>query len=225
MRRCEDTQSYASLVVSLCIENGFSHWVNCGRIFEGWSEICRGKVDQGIEALRAGVAAWQQRGARLWLPIFLILEAEACAKAGLGDAALHAIEEAHIISKDTGEHWAMAEVLRVKARLLLATGRAKADEIETILVNSLDIARRQRARCWELRASCDLARLWQGQGKERKALKLLQPVYDQFTEGLGTADLRDAKALIANLGQKLRWKLTPRESASAAIRAGVRKTV
>src|SRR5262249_21114004 len=142
----------------------------------------------------------------LWLAIFLTLEAEACIKAGRIDAALQAIEKAHTISKNAGELWAIAEVLRVKADLLLATGRAEADEIETILVNSLEIARQQQARCWELRASCDLARLWQGQGegRRRKALKLLQSAYDQFTEGFDTADLRDAKALIRSLRQTIR---------------------
>src|SRR5262249_7359179 len=178
-RRCEDTQSYAGLVVSLCTENGFSHWVNCGRIFEGWAEICRGEADRGIEILRAGVAAWQKGGARLWLPMFRTLEAEACAEAGRGDAALQAIEEALAISKDTGERWAAAEVLRVKARLLQALGRPDVEEIEAILVNSLQMARAQQARCWELRASCDLARVWQSQGQRWKALKLLQSVYDQ----------------------------------------------
>src|SRR5262249_5398509 len=202
-RRYEDTQSYADRIISICRENGFSHWINCGRIFEGLGRISRGDVDQGSELLRAGVASWQERGARLWLPIFLTLEAEAYAEAGRGDAALKAIEKALSISKDTGERWAMAEMLRVKARLLLATGRAEADEIETILVNSLEIARRQQARSWELRASYDLARLWQGQGRERKAIKLLQSVYDQFTEGFDTADLRDAKALIRSLRQTI----------------------
>jgi predicted ATPase len=189
------------LVVSICTENGFSHWLNCGRVLEGWDKICRGEVDQGIEVLRAGVLAWRQRGARLWLPIFLTLEAEAHAEAGRTDAALRVIEEALTISEDTGERWAMAEMLRVKARLLLATGQAEAGEIEIILINSLEIARRQQARCWELRASCDLARLWQrrGEGRRRKALKMLQSVYDQFTEGFDTADLRNAKALIRSL--------------------------
>ena len=134
-RRGEDTQSYPSLVVSLCTEDGFSHWVNCGRILEGWAEICRGKVDEGIKLLRAGVAAWQKAGARLWLPMFLTLEAEACAEAGRGAAALKIIERAIVISKDRGEHWAMAEVLRV---LLQAAGR-EAKEIESILVTSLKL--------------------------------------------------------------------------------------
>jgi class 3 adenylate cyclase/DNA-binding response OmpR family regulator/predicted ATPase len=198
-RRCEETQSYAALVVSLCIENGFSHWLNCGRILEGWSKICGGKLDQGIELLRAGVDGWKQRGARLWLPIFLALDAEACIEAGRPDAALKAVEEALRMTKDTGERWAIAEVLRIKARTLQAAGRAEAEEIEAVLVESLEIARGQRARCWELRAACDLARLLQGQRRDKQALKLLRSVYDQFTEGFDTTDLRAAKALMGSL--------------------------
>ena len=199
--RCEDTQSYAASVVSLCTENGFSHWINCGRILMGWGEICRGELIQGIEVLQSGVVAWQQRGARLWLPIFLTLEAEAYLQAGRANAALGAIEEALEISKQTGESWATAEVLGVKASMLQSQGgtKAKDKDIETILLNSLEVARGEQARCWELRTACDLARLWQSQGRRRGALKLLQSVYDQFTEGFDTTDLQTAKALIGNL--------------------------
>jgi class 3 adenylate cyclase/DNA-binding response OmpR family regulator/predicted ATPase len=202
-RRHEDTRSYADTVVSVSTENGFSHWLNCGRIFEGWAEICRGEMDGGIELLRAGVAAWQKRGAGLWLPIFLTLEAEACAKAGRGDAALEAVEQALAIAKDNGERWAMAEVLRVKAHLLQAVAGAEAQEIETILLSSLEIARAQQARCWELRAACDLARLWKGQGRGREGLKLVQAIYEQFTQGFDTADLREAKALMQDFERSL----------------------
>src|SRR5262249_59136970 len=106
-----------------------------------------------------------------------------------------AIEGALVNAKDTGERWAIAEVLRVKARLLKAVAGAEAKETETILLNSLEIARAQQARCWELRAACDLARLWQGQGRGREGLKLVQAIYEQFKEGFDTADLREAKAL------------------------------
>src|SRR5262249_59411478 len=90
-RRCEYMLSSPGLVVSLCTENGFSHWINCGRIFQGWAEICRGEVEQGIELGSAGVAGWKKRGALLWLPIFLTLEAEACRKAGYAAPALGAL--------------------------------------------------------------------------------------------------------------------------------------
>jgi class 3 adenylate cyclase/DNA-binding response OmpR family regulator/predicted ATPase len=207
-RRCDETRSYAVLVVSLCTENAFSHWINCGRILEAWAEIRHGKVDKNIEVLRASRASWQKAGARLWLPLFLTLEAEACVETGRGDAALELIEEALAVSKDTGERWAIAEVLRVKARLLQIFGRADIGEIETILINGVEIARAQQARCWELRASCDLARLWQDQGREREALKLLESIYEQFTEGFDTQDLVDARALLENLRRSVGWSQT-----------------
>ena len=62
-----------------------------------------------------------------------------------------------------------------------------------------DIAREQQAKSWELRASTSLARLWQQQGKRSEARDLLAPVYDWFTEGFDTADLKDAKALLVAL--------------------------
>jgi predicted ATPase len=161
------------------------------------------------------VAGWQKGGARLWVPMFLILEAEGHVKAGRDQAALQAIEQARAICEDTGERWAMAEVLRTKACILLSTGRANSDEIEAILLNSLEIARRQQARCWELRTTCDLARLWQGQGRNREALKLLQSVYDQFEEGFDVADLTKARALVRCLRHKTR-KPSARSSTRAA---------
>jgi DNA-binding response OmpR family regulator/class 3 adenylate cyclase/predicted ATPase len=194
-RRTDDIQYCAELVVLLSTEHGFSHWVNCGRIFQGWAAICRGEIDRGIDMLRAGVAAWRGTGSRLWLPAFLALEAEAYAKAGRSDEALQAIERALAISKETGESWAKPELLRSKAGLLLAAGRAAPDEIENLLTRGLTIARRQNELCFELRAACDLVRL-----RGNEALPLLRSVYDQFAEGFDTADLQEAKALIQSLG-------------------------
>ena len=74
-----------------------------------------------------------------------------------------------------------------------------APEVEALLVDSLQIARRQQARSWELRAACDLARLWRREGRADEALQLIQTIYDQFTEGFDTPDLQDAEALQAEL--------------------------
>ena len=70
---------------------------------------------------------------------------------------------------------------------------------ETCFQKAIDIARRQQAKSLELRASTSLARLWQSQGKRREAYDLLAPVYGWFTEGFDTADLKEAKALLAEL--------------------------
>jgi predicted ATPase len=150
------------------------------------------------------------------MPMFLILEAEGHVKAGRAEAALQAIGQALATCEDTGERWALAEVLRTKARMLLSTGRAKSDEIEAILLDSLEIARRQQARCWELRTSCDLARLWQGQGRNREALKLLQSLCDQFEEGSDVMDLGNARALVRGLRYEVTRKHSKRFSTRAA---------
>jgi predicted ATPase len=193
-----EPQSYASYTVSMCRENGFSHWLNCARILEGWGEINSGNVEKGLQNFRVGVAGWQGQGARLWLPFFLMLEAEASSRTD-HRAALTAIEEALTVCKETGEHWPAAELLRVRAGLLRASEDVDLQEIEAILAQSLEIARKQEARCWELRTACDLAGLWQHRGRAADGLKLLQPIYDQFTEGFDTPDLQAAKALIRKL--------------------------
>jgi predicted ATPase len=192
-RRCpEDTQSYANTVISICTEHDFPFWTAGGRILEGWAIACQGKANEGIQKLDEGLAAWRKTGARLWLPIFLALKAEAHAKAGRSDIALKIIDEALAISEETGERWAVAEVLRIKAGLLQVKGRAAADGIENLLRESLETARRQQALSWQLRAACDLARLWQAQSRDDEALTLLESIYDQFTEGFGTSDLVQA---------------------------------
>jgi predicted ATPase/class 3 adenylate cyclase/DNA-binding response OmpR family regulator len=198
-RRHDQLLSCAGTVVSICTENGFSHWISCGRILQGWAEVSHGEMQQGREKICAAVLDWKRGGAQLWLPSFLMMEAQAHAKAGDGDAALRSIEEALAIAGQTGERWALAEVLRTKARLLQEVGRSEKDEIETILINSLEIARRQGARIWELRTACDLACIWQTQGHQRKGLELLESIYDHFTEGFDTVDLQEAAALIQRL--------------------------
>jgi DNA-binding response OmpR family regulator/class 3 adenylate cyclase/predicted ATPase len=200
-RRTDNLQLSADLMLSLCIEQGFSHWINFGRIMLGWAAICHGELDPGIDELVAGIAGWQGTGSRLWLPIFHTLKAEAYAKAGRPTAATQAIEEGISAAKETGEIWALAEVLRIKANLWSGIGEAADNEIEALLKGSLNIARCQRARSYELRTACDLARLWQRQGKWNEASSLLRHTYDQFTEGFETKDLREATKLIQDLAR------------------------
>jgi predicted ATPase len=195
-RQSDDTKSYAGVVTSLCSEHAFPFWAAGGQIFGGWAAINQGEVDAGVDKLVCGLAAWRTTGARLWLPIFLALEAEGHLKAGRDQAALHSIEQALATSDETGERWAIAEILRVKANLLLTTGRGKAEEVEEALIESLEIARQQQAKSWELRSATSLARLWRDQRKPQQARELLAPVYGWFTEGFDARDLKEAKALL-----------------------------
>jgi len=92
-----------------------------------------------------------------------------------------------------------AECLRLKGEILSAKDPAASEEAERLFLRAVAIAKRQDGRCLELRAATSLAGLWQGQGRREEARVLLQPVYDWFTEGFDTADLKDAKVLLDEL--------------------------
>ncbi len=194
-RSAENAGAYAQTVISVCAEHGFPFWEAGGQILRGWA-AAHDDPDKGVEGIRAGLAAWRKTGSRLWLPIFVALEGEAHAAAGRNDAALHAVDQAIAISEETGERWAIAEVLRLKAQILLKSGRGAADEIETLLKESLAAARLQGASSWQLRTACDLVEFKRGLGGGQEALALLRSIYRQFTEGFGTPDHVKAKALL-----------------------------
>jgi predicted ATPase len=191
-RQWEEMQSYAQVIVSLCAGHGLSHWMNCGRIFEGWAVVCGGDVHSGLETLQGGIAGWRKAGAKLWLPIFSMMEAEAYSKADRNDDALQAIDRAIAACAETGERWALAEVLRVKAHLLQSTGLAAVREAENLLVRSLNTARHQGARFWELRASSDLARFWKEHGRMKEARQLAQAIDDRSSNRFDTIDLHES---------------------------------
>jgi hypothetical protein len=91
-----------------------------------------------------------------------------------------------------------AEILRLKGWML--TLKDDLVGAEENYLASLDWAREQQAKSWELRTSTSLARLWQSQGKRKEALNLLKPIYGWFTEGFDTNDLKEANALLGELG-------------------------
>jgi len=94
-----------------------------------------------------------------------------------------------------------AEVYRLQGVLLLRQPETRQEEAEAWLRQALDVARRQEAKALELRAAMSLSHLWQQQGKRQEAHDLLAPIYRWFTEGFDTADLRETKALLDELGR------------------------
>ena len=108
------------------------------------------------------------------------------------------MEQALAHVEKSGERFGEADIHRVKGDLLLLSGVNEIRAVECYH-QSLDVARRQSAKSWELRTTISLARLWQKQGKDTEARELLAGIYGWFTEGFGTPDLMDAKALLEEL--------------------------
>jgi predicted ATPase len=123
--------------------------------------------------------------------------AEGLGKAGQIADAFDAIDDAIARAERTEELWQFPELLRVKGELLLLQDSVpQIAAAEDYFRQALNWARRQDALSWELRAAVSLARLLHDQGRSAEALALVQPVYDRFTEGFETADLKAAEALL-----------------------------
>jgi tetratricopeptide (TPR) repeat protein len=152
----------------------------------------------GLTRLRGAIESFEETGARLRLPYYLALLAEAHLRADETEAGLVVVEEGLSRGRETNERWWDAELHRLRAELLLAGGAAA--EAEAALRSALEIARGQQARSLELRSARALAGLWAGSGRAAEALDLLAPVYSSFTEGLETPDLAAARALLSRLG-------------------------
>jgi predicted ATPase len=167
-------------------------------LFCGWVKVRRGDVAEGISLLRSGLSAYRATRAVYVVPLFITLLARACKIAGQVEEAAILLDEALQIADRTGERWFAAELYRHKGQLLLRRGHAEA--AEELYRKALGIAREQEAKLWELRAAVSLARLWRDQGRRAAARDLLTPVYGWFTEGFGTPDLKESKALLVELG-------------------------
>jgi class 3 adenylate cyclase/predicted ATPase len=165
----------------------------------GRALVEEGQAEVGFSRLRAGVDGHRAMGVRLWPLRSLALIAEACLAAGRIAEGLSAVREALAETEETGARFYEAELNRLQGELVLAAKEPDERGAEASFRKALDIARRQQATSWELRAATSLARLWRDQGKGREARDLLAPVYGWFAEGFDTADLKEAKGLLNEL--------------------------
>jgi class 3 adenylate cyclase len=165
----------------------------------GMSLAQQGQLSEGIEHMQRGIQFWEAAGAKTTTPLVRARLGEAIALSGDvegGIAHIDAMLE-QIYTPGWQERGHLAEILRLKGWML--TLRGDSEGAERNYRDSLDWAREQQAKSWELRTATSLARLWHAQGKAREAYELLAPVYAWFTEGFDTRDLIEAKKLIAEL--------------------------
>ena len=165
----------------------------------GVALLREGKAAEGTPLIKAGQALWDASGGKVWSPYGDSVIAEGMALTGDLDSALLLIDEqiAQVERPGWEERIHYAEILRLKGWMLALKGDLEGAEQN--YVASLDWAREQQAKSWELRTSTSLAKLWQSQGKTHEARELLTSIYAWFTEGFDTKDLKDAKALLEEL--------------------------
>jgi predicted ATPase len=171
-----------------------SGWYGMASNFKGIALTMQGQAQKGMEYIQECITSTQTSGVRVYNLISLQSLAEAQAEVGDTQAGLDTLGEAMTVLEQTGErHWE-AELHRLRGKLYLAqTDDASA---ESNFRKAIEVARKQQAKSWELRASIDLTKLLQKRGKAEEARTLLEPIYNWFTEGFDSTDLIEAKALL-----------------------------
>jgi predicted ATPase len=199
--RCEghNAREWAEAMIAPSIEHGLAQGVVGGRMLRGWALAAQGRGEEGIAEMRQGLIDWRALGVRTAVPYHLTLLAEAHGACGQVEEGLRLLAEALAVVHETGERFHEAELYRMQGDLLLRQATLDVHQAETCFQQALDVARRQQAKSWELRAAMSMSRLWQRQGKRTEAQELLAPIYNWFTEGFDTADLQEAKALLETL--------------------------
>ena len=180
-------------------EYNFPFWIAAGATFEGWTKAASGQFEEGICQMSKGITAWLDTGAEVGHSTFLTLLAAIQGNGGYVEKGLSTLAKTLEVISNGDESYYESETCRLQGKLLLQRDTSDVSQAENCFQKALDMARSQEAKSLELRSATSLAQLWRQQGKSQDAYEVLTPLYDWFTEGLDTADLQEAKALLEEL--------------------------
>ncbi len=165
-----------------------------GIFYQGEALTILGEYQLGITKMHEGLAIRLSVGARCNSTAMLGGLAEGLAGAGDLEQGLVTLAEALDLVKETDERYFMAELLRIRAEMLLSQRNDAGAEAD--YRQAIELAQKQGAKSWELRAATSLGRLMHQQGRNDEARQLVRPIYDWFSEGFDTGDLKEARALL-----------------------------
>lgn len=191
----------AEAIAAISTEHGLSFWLAAGLTMRGWALVEKGTGAGGTALLREGMAAWLATNGATHRTYHLALLADALAREGEIEEGLRVLTEAQALMHETGEGFHGAELHRLQGELLLRRQPTEIawPEAEACFRRALACARGQKAKSMELRAAMSLARLYQQQDRPAEGRSQLAECYGWFTEGFDTADLQEARALLAQV--------------------------
>jgi predicted ATPase len=186
-------------LIPLLTEGNASQWRGRGLMHRGCIQALTGKAADAVGMIPSGIAACQSSGSVIFVPWYVSHLARACAELGRFGEARRYISEAFAAIGATGETWCESDIHRIAGEIELLAPERDVSKAKMYFSHAMAIARTQQAKSWELRAAISSARLLQDLAEGDKARKLLSPIYHWFTEGFGTRDLQEAKALLEAL--------------------------
>ena len=198
-REVELLRELATRNSALCAEHGITTFGAAANYYLGSVIVAQGLGEDGIALIRKGLAAQLAAGFGMLRPKNLSILADACLTAGRFDEGLQAVSEALAAAEPHEEHLSTADLHRLRGQLLLKQDPSRIGEAQRCFEQAIEVARSQSAKSFELRATTSLARLLRDTNRRDEARTMLGEIYDWFTEGFDTADLKDAKALLDEL--------------------------
>jgi tetratricopeptide (TPR) repeat protein len=195
MRENESAEASAARALALCEQHLFPSDAGDSRCALGHARAQLGHAADGIALIRQGIDAWVQMKQRIKVPLYITSLAAAQLRAGTIGDALQTVE--HALNFNPDELVYRPETLRIRGEVHRRLGDLQFAEVD--FRDSIAMGRGMGAKAWELRATMSLARLLMNQGRRDEAVSMLAEIYNRFSEGFDTADLRDAKALLDKL--------------------------
>jgi predicted ATPase len=183
----------------LCSEYGLATFLAAANLYLGWAMAAQGRGEEGIARIQECLAILGAAGFKMLRPNKLAKLAEAYLAANRFDEGLGALTEALAVAEEHEEFCHLPELYRLRGELLLKQNGSNTAEAQNCFERAIEIARKQSAKAFELRATTSLARLLAKQGRRDEARTILAEIYNWFTEGFDTADLKDTKALLDEL--------------------------
>jgi class 3 adenylate cyclase/predicted ATPase len=186
-------------VCALAEEKSAMFWKVGAMLLLGCLSALNGKATEAVKTIGSGMGAWRSTGASLWMPMHLAHLIGAYADVGHFDQAQRCFDDAVTLMAQTKERWYESDIHRIAGDVAMRAPDADPVKAETLFAQALDIARAQQAKSFELRAAMSLASLWREQKRCDEARSLLAPIYNWYTEGFDTHDLRQARELLDGL--------------------------
>jgi predicted ATPase len=189
---------YADKVKALADEYHLPAFQGWAMFYRGWGRAALGKTAEGLPEMDAGRDHLQATGTQASIVHLLILQAEIYKNVGNIIRSAEILEEALSLAEQTNAHSSLAEIHRLHGELVMT----EASEAEGWFRQAIEVAQAQKAKLWELRATVNLARLWQYQGRKTEAHQTLSDIYGWFTEGFDMPDLIKARSLLNTLAER-----------------------
>ncbi len=199
-REPEHMRARAEARLVLAAESGLFTGRVLAEIYLGWADALAGDVEGGAARMRQHMLEFKAAGSEYINDRCVTFVATALGRMGRFDEGIRTIDESFPFIERSGQRYYEAELHRLKGELMLTQNASNAAQAEQSLRTAIEIARKQHAKSWELRATTSLARLMRETSRRDEARTMLAEIYNWFTEGFDTADLKDAKALLEQLG-------------------------